>query len=224
MDLRHLEKSLAQPFKDKGLLHQALTHRSAAARNNERLEFLGDAILGMRIADHLYHHYPDADEGQLSRMRAHLVKRETLAEIAAELELGDYLVLGAGELRSGGAGRKSTQADAVEAIIAAVYLDAGMAAAIALIDRLYGDRLSQLPEAAKRKDPKTRLQEWLQSQGKPLPVYVVEKISGQQHAQTFTVTCTLPDVDASATGRGGSRRGAEQQAAERLLQTLGVEA
>lgn len=224
MDLRYLEKNLGHQFKDKSLLHQALTHRSAATKNNERLEFLGDAILGMRIADHLYRQYPDADEGQLSRMRAHLVNRETLAAIAAELTLSDFLVLGPGELRSGGAGRKSTQADAVEAIIAAVYLDAGMVRAEQLIDHLFGARLSHLPAAAKQKDPKTRLQEWLQAQGKPLPVYEVMEISGEQHAQSFTVECELPDVGAKARGEGASRRKAEQQAAEKLLQSLGVEA
>lgn len=223
MELRHLEKALGYRFSDKALLQQALTHRSAAAANNERLEFLGDAILGMRIADHLYHQYPDADEGGLSRMRAHLVRRETLAAIAADLKLSEYLVLGPGELRSGGAGRRSTQADAVEAIIAAVYLDAGIGPAQALIDHLFGDRLADLPAEARQKDPKTRLQEWLQSQGKPLPVYQVQEITGEQHAQSFTVECAL-EMGVKARGEGSSRRKAEQQAAEKLLRALGVEA
>jgi len=223
VDLHYLEKALGYQFEDKSLLLQAITHRSAAAKHNERLEFLGDAILGMRVADHLYHQSPEADEGQLSRMRAHLVKRETLASIAADLKLSDYLVLGPGELRSGGASRTSTTADAVEAIIAAVYLDAGIGPAGQLIDHLFGARLSNLPAEAKQKDPKTRLQEWLQAQGKPLPVYQVMRISGAQHAQSFTVECELPEVGAKATGKGASRRKAEQQAAEQLLQTLGME-
>ena len=169
--MRRLQERLAYEFEDIGLLERALTHRSLGARNNERLEFLGDAILGFEVADRLYHQVDDADEGQLSRMRAHLVKRETLARIARELKLGAILRLGAGELRSGGQTRDSILADAVEAIIAAVYLDGGIDEARNLVRRLLGDRLADPTPETRRKDPKTRLQEYLQSSGKPLPSY-----------------------------------------------------
>lgn len=223
MDTRHLEKALAYTFKDKSLLINALTHRSVGALNNERLEFLGDAILGMRIADLLYQQHVDADEGQLSRMRAHLVKRETLAKIAKELKLSDYLLLGQGELRSGGASRASTQADAVEALIAAVYLDSGLPKAVELIDHLFDPRLNSLPAEAQQKDPKTRLQEFLQAKNLPLPDYSVQRVSGQQHDQHFTILCKLADSDTEALGEGSSRRKAEQKAARNVLKMLGEE-
>lgn len=224
MDTRQLEKALAYQFKDKTLLTHALTHRSASATNNERLEFLGDAILGMRIADLLYQRQTLADEGQLSRMRAHLVKRETLAEIAKQLKLNEYLLLGPGELRSGGASRDSTMADAVEAVIAAVCLDSGLDRAIELIDHLFLERLNSLPAKAQQKDPKTRLQELLQARNVALPEYSVQETRGKQHQQTFSVLCRVEALNTEALGEGASRRKAEQKAARNILKKLGEEA
>lgn len=217
--MKRLQRRIGYEFHDIGLLDRALSHRSTGAENNERLEFLGDAILGFEVADQLYRHARDADEGQLSRMRAHLVKRETLAEIARELELGEILRLGPGELRSGGQSRDSILADAVEAIIAAVYLDGGIDSSRALVRRLLGDRLLTPPAEIRRKDAKTRLQEYLQSIARPLPRYEVVSISGEQHDQTFRVVCATgmaPDT----VGEGGSRRKAEQRAAKAMLQRL----
>jgi ribonuclease-3 len=217
--MRRLQQRIGYQFLQPELLERALSHRSVGARNNERLEFLGDAILGFEVADHLYHQVDDADEGQLSRMRAHLVKRETLAEIARELQLGDILNLGAGELRSGGQTRNSILADAIEAVIAAVYLDGGIDEARALVRRLLGDRLAEPTAETRRKDPKTRLQEHLQSMGKSLPKYDVVSTSGDQHEQVFRVVCSTGLVD-DTQGEGSSRRRAEQLAADRMLQLL----
>ncbi|WP_078119658.1 ribonuclease III [Thiosocius teredinicola] len=217
--MKRLQRRIDYQFNDVGLLERALSHRSLGAQNNERLEFLGDAILGFEVADSLYRRLTDADEGQLSRMRAHLVKRETLAEIARELQLGEILRLGPGELRSGGQTRDSILADAVEAIIAAVYLDGGIDAARLLVQRLLGKRLTDPTLETRRKDPKTRLQEHLQGLGRALPVYEVVDISGDQHDQTFRVTCTI-DLGGETTGEGGSRRKAEQAAARRMLSRL----
>ena len=220
--MRRLQQRIGYHFKNPALLERALTHRSLGARNNERLEFLGDAILGFEVADSLYDSVGDADEGQLSRMRAHLVKRETLAGIARELELGDILRLGPGELRSGGQTRDSILADAVEAIIAAVYLDGGMDGARQLVRRLLGDRLADLTPEIQHKDPKTQLQEHLQSLGKPLPRYEVIEISGDPHAQTFRVSCST-GTTADTEGEGRSRRKAEQAAARAMLTLLGAD-
>lgn len=217
--MRRLQDRLAYEFEDIGLLERALTHRSLGARNNERLEFLGDAILGFEVADRLYHQVDDADEGQLSRMRAHLVKRETLARIARELKLGSILRLGAGELRSGGQTRDSILADAVEAIIAAVYIDGGINEARDLVRRLLGDRLADPTPETRRKDPKTQLQEYLQSFGKPLPRYDVVSTSGDQHDQTFLIVCSTGLVE-DTRGEGSSRRKAEQAAARAMLERL----
>lgn len=217
--MRRLQKRLGYDFLDPGLLQRALSHRSLGAKNNERLEFLGDAILGFEVADNLYRQVEDADEGQLSRMRAHLVKRETLAAVARELELGDLLKLGAGELRSGGQARDSILADAVEALIAAVYLDGGIEEARALVRRLLGERLVDLPEETRVKDPKTRLQEYLQANGRALPDYEVISISGTQHEQTFLVGCST-GLAADTEGEGSSRRRAEQAAAQMMLTQL----
>lgn len=217
--MRRLQRRIGYQFRDLGLLERALSHRSLGARNNERLEFLGDAILGFEVADQLYHKVSDADEGQLSRMRAHLVRRETLAGIARELELGGILKLGPGELRSGGQTRDSILADAVEAIIAAVYIDGGMDEARALVRRLLGHRLTDPTPETRRKDPKTRLQEYLQSIGRPVPRYDVAGTSGDQHDQTFRVICStglFEDIEAE----GGSRRKAEQAAARKVLARL----
>ncbi len=217
--MRRLQRRIGYEFDDIGLLERALTHRSLGARNNERLEFLGDAILGFEVADHLYRSVDDANEGQLSRMRAHLVKRETLAEIARELDLGDILRLGPGELRSGGQTRDSILADALEAIIAAVYLDAGIDEARALVRRLLGRRLSDPTPETRRKDPKTRLQEHLQALGRPLPHYEVVEVAGDQHDQTFRVVCST-GLGGDTEGEGSSRRRAEQAAARKMLHRL----
>ena len=218
---QRLQRQLGHAFRDPTLFRLALTHRSAAPAHNERLEFLGDAILGFEISHILYSRHPEADEGQLSRMRAQLVKRETLAAVARELDLGEYLQLGPGELRSGGQSRASTLADAVEALIAAVYLDAGIAAAQDLIRRLLAERIERIDPQTQRKDAKTRLQEWLQRHQKPLPEYSVVEVCGEPHAQTFTVRCAVAGLDLQAEGTGASRRKAEQAAATRVLATLG---
>ena len=221
--MRRLQQRLGYQFLDPDLLERALSHRSLGAKNNERLEVLGDALLGFEVADHLYRRVRDADEGQLSRMRAHLVKRETLAGIARGLELGDILKLGAGELRSGGQTRDSILADAIEAIIAAVYLDGGIDEARALVRRLLGERLADPTAETRRKDPKTRLQEHLQSVGKALPRYEVVGTSGDQHEQIFRVVCSTGLVD-DTEGEGSTRRRAEQAAAKSMLARLEGEA
>ena len=213
-------RTIRHQFGDRGLLETALTHRSAGNRNNERMEFLGDAILGFVIADRLYQSFPEADEGQLSRLRASLVKKDSLARIARELELGKYLKLGPGELRGGGQSRNSILADSLEALLAAVYLDGGYEAARAVILSLFETRIEQLSPADQLKDPKTGLQELLQGRGLNLPVYEISQISGEQHEQIFVVTCMLPELGLEATGQGGSRRKAEQAAAAQLLKTL----
>jgi ribonuclease-3 len=197
-----------------------LTHRSAGSANNERLEFLGDALLGFVIAEALCERFPEADEGTLSRMRASLVKRETLAALARGLGLGEYLHLGAGELRTGGYARDSILADAFEALWGAVYLDAGFASARELVLRLFAPRLAQTSAVHAGKDPKTQLQEWLQAQRRPLPEYTVVATGGDQHAQTFVVSCTLADADLGTRAEGSTRRGAEQAAAYAMLEQL----
>lgn len=218
--IERLQRRIGYSFRNVDLLQQALTHRSAAAANNERLEFLGDAILGFETAEYLFHHAGEADEGKLSRMRAHLVKRETLAAIARDLDLGDILILGQGELRSGGQNRDSILADAVEAIIASVYLDGGMERARSLVRDLLGERLTNPGKVLQQKDAKTRLQELLQSRQLPLPAYRVVETSGDQHRQHFLVICSVESLDWECEGRGSSRRKAEQQAAGLFLSRL----
>ena len=216
-----LERSLDYTFDDRGLLQQALTHRSAGSRNNERLEFLGDAILGGVIAAELYRRYPGAKEGELSRLRANLVRRESLAEIAQLLDLGHYLTLGAGERKSGGHRRDSILSDAVEALLGAIFLDSDFAVCQCCILQLFAARLNSLSDVASLKDAKTRLQEYLQSRHKSLPEYTVKEVSGEAHAQFFRVECVVDDIGLSAgKGQGSSRRQAEQQAAEDLLARL----
>ena len=218
-----LLKKLSYRFRDPALLDSALTHRSAGGLNNERLEFLGDAVLGLVIAEDLYKRYPDAREGQLSRLRASLVRKQTLAELARGLDLGEYLRLGSGELKSGGYRRDSILADALEAIFGAVYLDSGFAACAALIQGLYADRLGALPdEPVAIKDPKTLLQEHLQGRRLELPEYSVVAIRGTAHNQVFDVECRVEAIDRSARGSGSSRRRAEQQAAQHMLALLGA--
>jgi len=219
-DPRRLAHALAHDFGKPDLLGQALTHRSSSSRNNERLEFLGDALIGFLIAEALWERFPDADEGTLSRMRASLVKRESLARLAQGLKLGDYLRLGAGELRTGGHARDSILADALEAVLGAVYLDGGFTAARAVVLRLFASRLEQTDAERAGKDPKTRLQELLQSHKRPLPEYLVVGIDGDQHDQTFTVSCLLQDAELSTKGSGTSRRRAEQAAAEHMLEQI----
>ena len=216
--LKRLQIDLNYDFSTPKLLDTALSHRSVGMNNNERSEFLGDSILGFVIADELFHKFPQADEGQLSRLRASLVKKETLADIGRQLSIGSYLKLGAGELRSGGHARDSILADAVEAIIAAIYLDSDYQRARQVILELYDIRLEQLTMTKGQKDPKTRLQEWLQSQKMELPVYEVTKSSGPQHKQQFVVSCSIKSMKVSTTGKGESKRKAEQDAAEKMLE------
>lgn len=214
---RHLSTLIGRldySFKDTNLLDEALTHRSVGARNNERLEFLGDGILNFVIADALFRQRPDLREGDLSRLRASLVNGETLAEIARDLNLGDCLKLGGGELKSGGFRRSSILADTVESILGAVYCDSGFDACQALILRLFEDKLNNLPDIDSLKDPKTRLQELLQSRRLSIPVYDVLSVSGKAHAQSFMVQCSIDEIDCITQAEGGSRRKAEQLAAE----------
>jgi ribonuclease-3 len=218
--VERLCRSIGYAFTNLGLAETALTHRSAGSSNNERLEFLGDAILGFVIADYLYANFPDADEGELSRLRAGLVKGDSLAQIAKQLDLGKYLNLGAGELRSGGHSRGSILADAVEALFAAVYLDGGYLEARRVILELFEDKLSRLSKKSQQKDPKTRLQELLQSRKNPLPTYTIISITGEQHEQCFTVTCRVDELNIITEGTGSSRRKAEQDAASRFLRRI----
>jgi len=211
---------LGYGFRDPALLEAALTHRSAGRRNYERLEFVGDAVLNFAVAALLYRACPDADEGELSRYRAALVSGSSLAEVAAELRLGEQLRLGGGEMKSGGYRRSSILADAFEALLGAVYLDGGTDAASAVIEALFADRLGALPEAHELKDPKTRLQEQLQARGLPLPAYAVEAVSGEPHEQWFVARCEVGALDLQSLGEGSSRRRAEQEAARQLLETL----
>jgi len=215
-----LSRSLGYRFQDTGLLQAAVTHRSAGSRNNERLEFLGDAVLGYVIAEWLYTLFPEASEGQLSRLRASLVKRETLAGVARELKVGDYLSLGSGELKSGGFRRDSILADALEAILGGIVIDSGFEACRSSIHCLFADKVSQLSVDAELKDPKTRLQEYLQSRKLELPGYEVTEVSGQAHNQQFVVECRVEGIAQPARGKGSSRRRAEQAAAESMLVQL----
>jgi ribonuclease-3 len=219
-DRRRLALQLGHSFLREDLLDQALTHRSAGGRNNERLEFLGDALIGFVVAEALVSGLPQADEGTLSRFRAALVKRESLAELARGLALGDYLRLGAGELRTGGHNRDSILADALEAVLGAVYLDAGFETARTVAMGLFRAPLGHLSAAPASKDPKTRLQELLQARRRPIPEYQVVSVGGTQHAQSFRVSCLLPDQGTLTQGDGSSRRRAEQAAAEAMLARL----
>ncbi|MEZ8387352.1 ribonuclease III, partial [Vibrio splendidus] len=215
-----LERKIGYQFNDADLIHLALTHRSAAGKHNERLEFLGDSILSFVIADDLYHRFPKVNEGDMSRMRATLVRGHTLAELGREFELGDYLKLGPGELKSGGFRRDSILADAVEAIIGAVYLDSDTEVVRRIILSWYQSRLESIQPGVSQKDPKTRLQEFLQGRRNPLPVYTVTNIKGEAHNQEFTVECEVAGVDKPVIGKGTSRRKAEQAAAETALEQL----
>lgn len=220
---RHLVtliNKLDYAFKNADLLDEALTHRSVGARNNERLEFLGDGILNFVIADALFKSRPDLREGDLSRLRASLVNGETLAEIARELNLGDCLKLGGGELKSGGFRRSSILADGVESIFGAVFCDSGFDACQALILRLFDYKLKHLPDLDSLKDPKTRLQELLQSRRLSIPVYEVINVSGKAHLQVFKVRCSIEEINCVTFAEGGSRRKAEQLSAEAAYQQV----
>lgn len=206
-------------FSDERLLRQALTHRSYGQPNNERLEFLGDSVVNQVVALALFQRFPTLSEGELSRLRASLVCQTTLFEIAAELKLGQSLLLGEGELKSGGASRPSILSDALEALIAAVYLDGGYEEAKALVERLFEPRLATLDPQKSLKDPKTRLQEWLQGRKRPLPKYALLEVRGEAHAQEFEVECLVSD-GFRTRGVGTSRRAAEQHAAAEAMTQL----
>lgn len=218
-----LERALGCGLPDAALLEEALTHRSFSSRNNERLEYLGDAVLTFVVAGMLFREFPDASEGELSRFRSSLVSGESLGALALELGLGDHLRLGEGELKSGGFRRASILADALEAVIGAVYLGAGLDAARGAIERLLRTRLAALPSAAELKDAKTRLQERLQGRGFALPRYEVLEVTGEPHDQRFRVRCTVDELGLVAEATGTSRRRAEQEAAERVYALVGEE-
>jgi ribonuclease-3 len=215
-----LKRSLDYDFENIQLLEQALTHRSADGANNERLEFLGDAVLDVVISEAVYRQRPDASEGVLSRLRSSLVKDTTLAELSTDLGMGDHLILGSGEKKSGGHRRASILADALEAIFGAVYLDSGFDEARRIIHNAYSSRLVEIPDSAGRRDPKTRLQELVQSRKIALPEYHVDNVDGKDHKQVFTVRCTIDELDACTTGQGRTRRDAEQESAARMLAVL----
>jgi ribonuclease III len=220
---RWLREALGYEPRDAALFAAALTHRSAPGPNNERLEFLGDAVLNLVVAELLYRSFPRAAEGDLSRLRARVVSREPLAEVAAHLRLGEVLQLGTGELKSGGFRRQSILADALEAVCGALFLDGGLPAAAQAITRLFGPRIAALPEPSTLKDAKTRLQEYLQARSLTLPHYEVELVEGEPHAQTFRVSCEVTALGRRVLGGGSSRRRAEQEAAARMLHELGAE-
>ncbi|MCK6407393.1 MAG: ribonuclease III [Rhodocyclaceae bacterium] len=220
MSIGRLEQALGYAFADTGLLLTALTHRSHGTPHNERLEFIGDSVLNCAIALELYRRFPQLAEGEMSRLRANLVRQETLHQIADAMGIGDCLRLGEGELKSGGHRRPSILADAVEALIGAVHLDGGFVAASELVARLYADRLAAIVPGQQIKDPKTRLQEYLQGRRLALPSYAVLDATGEAHAQNFRVCCEVSALRLRAEGHGPSRRAAEQMAAEKALEQL----
>ena len=215
-----LEKALGYACQDKSLLSAALTHRSHSTKHNERLEFLGDSILNAVIARELYTKFPEAPEGDLSRLRANLVRQDSLHSLALSLSLGGYIRLGEGELKSGGASRPSILADALEAIFGAIWLDGGFEAASTVISGLYGAMLGALSLEKPIKDAKTRLQEYLQARRLPLPKYFLVSTDGEAHAQVFNMACEIERLHVRTEGCGGSRRAAEQMAAEKALEVL----
>jgi len=220
-----LARNLQYVFKNTDLLDQALSHRSVQQElNNERMEFLGDAIVNFIMAQALFERFPTATEGQLTRLRANMVNQETLAEIAEELVVGEYLNLGVGELKSGGAKRPSILADAVEAIIAAIYLDSNLDKCQDAVIKWYQSRLDHMKLDDTQKDPKTLLQEYLQGQRMPLPVYRILSIDGPPHDQNFCVECEVQGVEERPQGHGKSRRRAEQDAARLTLTLLSSDA
>lgn len=220
MDEQRLQEAIGYTFDDPALLRQALTHRSAGPVNNERLEFLGDSALNFTIARWLYEAFPEEREGVLSRLRAHLVCTDALGEVADELSLKELVYLGSGERKAGGHRRESILADAVEAIIGAVLLDGGDGPMQALVHRLWAERLAEADPKTASKDPKTRLQEILQSEGRPLPSYELVETAGAEHAREFYIRCCVTGEE-PVRGSGTSKRRAEQDAAQRMLQQLG---
>jgi ribonuclease-3 len=202
------------------LLKDALTHRSMGARNNERLEFLGDSVLSLVVSSRLFELHPDAQEGDLSRMRARLVRGISLADVASTIGLGKQIRLGGGELKSGGFRRASILADAFEALLGAVFLDGGYPACQRVIIDLFDPLIKDLPDAEDLKDPKTRLQEWLQARARPLPEYELQREEGADHAKKFYVTCRIPDDGTEVEASGSSRRQTEQVAATQVLRLL----
>jgi ribonuclease-3 len=207
-------------FKDAELLREALTHRSRGDLNYERLEFLGDSVLNFVVASRLFELRPQDSEGELSRLRSRVVRGDTLARLAVELKLGDHLILGEGELKSGGFKRQSILADALEALFGAIFIDGGFEPCRKVIQHICDPVILALPDAETLKDPKTRLQEWLQGRGRPLPDYLLLKEEGAEHAKRFLVSCRLTDDGCEVEAWGGSRRKAEQAAAEAVLQQL----
>ncbi len=220
MKLEALQRAIGHRFSRPELLAQALTHRSFGSPHNERLEFLGDSVLNCVTAIALFERFGELREGDMSRLRANLVRQEALHRLADGLQLGDYLRLGEGELRSGGHRRPSILADALEAIFAAVFLDAGFAAAKDVVDRLYAQSLAELDPARALKDPKTALQEWLQGRRMALPRYSLADTRGEAHQQEFEVECEIAGLGLKTRGIGVSRRAAEQQSAQRALERL----
>ena len=218
--LDRLQARIGYRFKDTELLERALTHRSRGTQNYERLEFLGDSILGFVVAEQLFKLFSDVREGRLSRIRSSLVRRETLAAVAREMNLSDYLIMGEGELKSGGFNRESILADVVESMIAAIYLDAGMDKAREIIHAWLAPYFSEATQQSSFKDAKSRLQEAMQKRGLPLPHYQIIETTGEQHEQEFTVRCELPELGLQCDAQGASRRAAEQQAAEHLLSLI----
>ena len=220
MTPQSVARKLGHSFTDPSLFKTALTHRSFGTPNNERLEFLGDGVLDCVIAAALFQRFPELPEGDLSRLRANLVRQDTLHQLALSLNVGDFLRLGEGELKSGGAQRPSILADALEALFGAVYLDAGFVAAQSVIDKLYAPLLAELKPGQFQKDAKTRLQEWLQGLKKPLPRYTMLEATGAAHEQRFAVACEIDHLRLKTIGHGSSRRIAEQIAAEQALKEL----
>jgi ribonuclease-3 len=218
--LAALQTRLGHRFSDEALLERALRHRSYGADHNERLEFLGDAVLSLAISRLLFERFAGSDEGDLTRVRAHLVREDSLHKVALSLGLPDVLRLSEGEARGGGAQRVSILADALEAVIGATYLDGGFAAARALVQRMFGEIIATTEIASWSKDAKTELQEWLQARRLPVPTYRISATRGQAHAQTFEVECSVPALSLTHSGEGRSRRLAEQEAARRMLDAL----
>lgn len=217
LDSTLLVKHLGYRFNEPGLLRQALTHRSHGAQHNERLEFLGDSVLNCSIARALFDQFPDLPEGTLSRLRANLVCQESLADIAVELKLGEHLLLGEGELKSGGFRRPSILADALESIFGAIFMDGGFEAARGVVMQLFSSKLREIDPKVSGKDAKTQLQEWLQGHRYPVPDYQLAGTTGEAHDQEFVVACAIPALKLSTEGRGKSRRAAEQEAARLAL-------
>jgi len=212
-----LMRKLDHEFADVSILRLALTHRSKGSNNYERLEFLGDSILGFVVADWLYKHYPKLAEGKLSRMRSSLVRKETLAQVARQLNMSNYLILGEGELKSGGFNRDSILADTIESIIGALYLDAGFEVASQFIYSNFKDQFEGISIQSTFKDAKSKLQEAMQKQGYDLPNYEIVETLGEQHEQQFTIECSLITLDISSRATARARRSAEQAAAEKVL-------